>query len=328
MSAERILREMQDLDVLVLGDICLDRWCYYDPELSEPSRETGIPRLAVTRTEVTPGAGGTIASNLVSLGVRKVNVLGAVGEDGFGWELLRALIARKIAPDLMVRSSAISTFTYTKLINSRTGEEDRARVDYITPHVMPPSVEAEVVSGLKSWFDQFDVVLVCDQAETECGGVITRQVRDLLAGLALAAPEKVVWVDSRVRIEHFRHVIAKPNAIEAEQACLRMFQDVDLARLQHACDFKLLLVTQGEKGVRIFSPGEDERHVPGRDVDVVDICGAGDSFSAGAACALAVTGDPHTAAWFGNLVASITVQKKGTGTATPEEVLQAAGMAG
>jgi bifunctional ADP-heptose synthase (sugar kinase/adenylyltransferase) len=37
----------------------------------------------------------------------------------------------------------------------------------------------------------------------------------------------------------------------------------------------------------------------------------------------AVTGDPVQAAMFGNLVASITVMKKGTGTASPQEVLAA-----
>jgi sugar/nucleoside kinase (ribokinase family) len=60
----------------------------------------------------------------------------------------------------------------------------------------------------------------------------------------------------------------------------------------------------------------------------VDICGAGDSFSAGAALTLKVTGDPIASVRFGNLVASITIMKKGTGTASPEEVLQAAGLYG
>jgi sugar/nucleoside kinase (ribokinase family) len=55
----------------------------------------------------------------------------------------------------------------------------------------------------------------------------------------------------------------------------------------------------------------------------VDICGAGDSFAAGTALALGVTRDPVVSAGFGNLVASITVMKKGTGTASPEEVLAA-----
>jgi sugar/nucleoside kinase (ribokinase family) len=55
----------------------------------------------------------------------------------------------------------------------------------------------------------------------------------------------------------------------------------------------------------------------------VDICGAGDSFSAGASLVLRVTGSAVEAARFGNLVASITIMKKGTGTASPEEVLAA-----
>jgi bifunctional ADP-heptose synthase (sugar kinase/adenylyltransferase) len=56
----------------------------------------------------------------------------------------------------------------------------------------------------------------------------------------------------------------------------------------------------------------------------VDICGAGDSFSGGAALALAVTVSPVEAARFGNLAASVTILKKGTGAATFKEVLAAA----
>jgi rfaE bifunctional protein kinase chain/domain len=323
VNAAEILERMRDLKVLVVGDICLDRWCVYDPALTEPSRETGIPRLAVVSTEVTPGATGTIANNLVSLGVRRVELLGMVGDDGFGWELIRALSLRGIAPDLLVRSSTAPTFTYTKLINQNSGDEDQPRVDFVNPVDIPADVETELVARLRNRFADFDVVIVCDQAETERGGVVTPAVREALIALASAFSEKVVWVDSRVRIEHFRHVIAKPNAMEAEQACFRAFNRVDLRQLREHCQFKLLVVTEGGEGVRLIDERGEDRE-PGRKVDVVDICGAGDSFSAGAACALAVARDPRAAAWFGNLVASITVQKKGTGTASPDEVLRAA----
>jgi sugar/nucleoside kinase (ribokinase family) len=64
-----------------------------------------------------------------------------------------------------------------------------------------------------------------------------------------------------------------------------------------------------------------ETWVPTRPLEKpVDICGAGDSFSAGAALALAVTGSPAAGARFGNLVASVTIMKPGTGTASPDEV--------
>ena len=323
MNAAQILDGMRDLRVLVVGDVCLDRWCTYDPSLTEPSRETGISRLAVVSTEVTPGATGTIANNLVSLGVRRVDLLGVVGDDGFGWELIRALRMRGIDPELLVRSSTAPTFTYTKLINQTNGEEDQPRVDFVNPVDIPPDTETELVARLRNRFADFDVVIVCDQAETERGGVVTPAVREALIELASGSPDKVVWVDSRVRIEHFRHVIAKPNAMEAEQACFRALNRLDLGQLREHCRFKLLVVTEGGEGVRLIDDNGEAR-VPGRNVKVVDICGAGDSFSAGGACALAVTRDARTSAWFGNLVASITVQKKGTGTASPDEVLQAA----
>jgi sugar/nucleoside kinase (ribokinase family) len=55
----------------------------------------------------------------------------------------------------------------------------------------------------------------------------------------------------------------------------------------------------------------------------VDICGAGDSFTAGAACALAGGASAQAAARLGHLVASVTIMKKGTGYATPKELLEA-----
>jgi sugar/nucleoside kinase (ribokinase family) len=55
----------------------------------------------------------------------------------------------------------------------------------------------------------------------------------------------------------------------------------------------------------------------------VDVCGAGDSFSAAAGMAFAISGSAAEAARFGNFAASITVMKRGTGTATPEEMLAA-----
>ena len=86
----------------------------------------------------------------------------------------------------------------------------------------------------------------------------------------------------------------------------------------------LPVVTHGPEGALLVDEA-GERWVHTRPVEnPVDICGAGDSYSAGAALALKVTGDPVAAAEFGHLVASITIMKKGTGTASPDEVLRAA----
>ncbi len=83
----------------------------------------------------------------------------------------------------------------------------------------------------------------------------------------------------------------------------------------------VLYVTLGVDGVALVT-AEGESRIPTRNVGKpVDICGAGDSFTAGAAMALLVTGSPEEAAQFGNLVASVTIMKPGTGTASPAELL-------
>lgn len=320
MTAAEILTGIRRLRALVIGDICLDRWCQYDPSTAEPSRETGIPRVGVVSTEVTPGAAGTVANNLVALGAADVAVLGIIGDDGFGFELQRALRTRGIRPELAIVSPDVPTFTYTKLINAHTGVEDLPRVDFINTKPLPSSLDNSLVEQLERVWPDFDVVLVSDQAETETGGAVGAAVRARLGTLAAGTPDKVVWVDSRVRAELFRNVLVKCNEGESDSACSRA--GLDLKQLRVRIGSRPLIVTCGGDGALVLDDHGHHRVQTRHVSDPVDICGAGDSFSAGAALALAITGSAVEAVRFGNMVSSITIMKKGTGTASPEEVLQ------
>ena len=323
MTIPEILNGIKKLRALVVGDICLDRWCTYDPATSEPSAETGIPRLGIVSSEITPGGGGTVANNLAALQPAKVAVLGVRGDDGFGFELDRALTERGIDASLMVDVRQWQTFTYTKLLNSTTGDEDQPRADFINTRPLPSDAEVRVLSNLSAAIEEFDVVLVADQAETSAGGVITPAVRESLIALAAKHPEKVFLADSRRRVHLFRNIMVKPNLSEAEAACRELFEGVDFQRLRQTLGARALFLTQGPKGALVLEEGK-ETWSKARHVDKpVDICGAGDSFAAGSALTMAVTRDPVEAASFGNIVASITVMKKGTGTASPQEILTA-----
>jgi rfaE bifunctional protein kinase chain/domain len=324
LSTAEILEAFPRYSALVVGDICLDRWCTYDPATAEPSRETGIPRIGVVSTTVAPGAGGNVANNLASLGIGRAAVLGVLGDDGFAHELTRSLNTRGISTDLLVRSEKVPTFTYTKLINASTGIEDLPRVDFIHAQPLPDPVEQEVIEYLREFAPSFDVIFVSDQADTRRGGVVNAAVRALLEEISKANPEKIVWVDSRVRVERFRNMILKPNEQEADAACIGLFGKLDYPRLRTHGNSKLLFVTKGAHGVVVVDDAGESQVPAFPTVDPLDISGAGDSFSAGAALALAITGSPIEAARFGNLVASVNVSKRGVAVASPEEVLAAA----
>jgi rfaE bifunctional protein kinase chain/domain len=320
MKAAELLERMRGLRVLIVGDVCLDRWCRYSAPHSEASRETGIPRVAVVRTATTAGAAGTIANNLTALGVGHVSVLGAIGDDGFGFEVSRALAARGISGEPIIRSPLIQTFTYTKLINDETGVEDLPRVDFINALDLPLEVESQLVERFEQIAGSFDLAIVSDQAETATGGVVTAAMRD---AICRHAERHLVWADSRMRSEHFRKAVVKPNEKEGEAASIRALGRVDFQAFRTHLKSPLVVVTRGGKGASIYDDA-DERLIPGAKIEhPVDICGAGDSFTAGAAAVLKLTGSADEAVHFGNLVASITVMKSGTGTASPEEVLEA-----
>jgi sugar/nucleoside kinase (ribokinase family) len=86
----------------------------------------------------------------------------------------------------------------------------------------------------------------------------------------------------------------------------------------------IVFCTEGGDGIQLCSGRAPEQRITVSANPVsgpIDVCGAGDSCSAGITCAMMAGATPEQAAAFGNLVASITIQQIGvTGTATPEQV--------
>lgn len=317
MTDREVLAGISRLRVLVVGDVALDRWCHYDPALADPSRETGLSRIAVISSECTPGAAGTVASNVAALGAH-ATLLSAIGRDGHGFELKAALCQRAIEHRL-AEWPGFATFTYTKLINSQSGIEDLPRVDFVNTQPPAPELESEIVREFERLAPQADVILVSDQAETSAGGVVTSALRQ-----SLRHTDALVWVDSRLRSELFRGVIVKGNRAEMEAASGRALGRIDFAALRHAIHAPLLVITDGPRGATVVSDTGSQSVATRPVANPVDICGAGDSFSAAAALALKVTGDASAAMRFGHLAASISIMKKGTGTASAAEMLAAA----
>jgi sugar/nucleoside kinase (ribokinase family) len=101
--------------------------------------------------------------------------------------------------------------------------------------------------------------------------------------------------------------------------------EFDPARIIRAWANRPVFLTAGEQGLSVIVPeNRKPAIVPAYPVQgPIDICGAGDSCSAGLICAM-ISGATHAeAAAFGNLIASITIQQIGTtGTATPRQVRQ------
>jgi ribokinase len=116
-------------------------------------------------------------------------------------------------------------------------------------------------------------------------------------------------------------VIAKATYItpnELEAAVLFEEKDVHEALAQNP---NKLFITEGKNGVR-YHDGKQEEQVPAYTVEAVDTTGAGDTFNAAFAVALAEGKSFKEAARFANRAASLSVTKFGAqgGMPTREEV--------
>ena len=318
--------------ILVVGDYFLDHYLMVDRSLSEVSIETGLEAYQVTEIRNSPGAAGTVTSNLQSLGVQVV-ALGVIGHDGMGYELRRGLEERGVEIGPLIQAHDRFTPTYTKpMLCEQDGRiHEIERMDIKNRTALTFEIEEQVIDRLRGWIDRVDGVIVADQVPERNCGVITDRVRAVLAELGLARPNVVLAVDSRVRIGEYENLILKPNASEATRAvCPDWGEDeIDRATAEQ-CGLALaqragrpVFLTVGGDGILVCDRGQVQ-HVPGVRVSgLIDIVGAGDSTMAGIASALCCGATLAEAATLGNLVASITIQQIGTtGTATRNQVLE------
>jgi rfaE bifunctional protein kinase chain/domain len=328
---ERVLATIPSRTVGVLGDLFLDRYLDIDPALNEPSVETGLTAYQVTRVRSYPGAAGTVINNLAALGVGRIYPIACIGDDGEGYELRQALRALPaVEQGGIIQAPQRRTPTYTKPM---LGKDELNRLDIKNRTPTPDAIQDHIIELLDEAWPQLDALLVLDQVSEKDCGVVTARVRDHLASLAAGDESKFVLADSREQIGLFRNVCVKPNERELD-AILGLartgleLQDAIAILLEALVTIgRTAFLTEGADGMTLFRHDPVGRSFVSSSVPAypvagpIDICGAGDSCSAGIASAM-VSGATHEqAAAFGNLVASITIQQIGvTGTATPAQV--------
>src|SRR5213593_640398 len=149
---EKILSATPQLTVAVIGDLFLDRYLDVDATLTEPSIETGLDAYQVVRVRSNPGAAGTVINNLAALGVGRVLPVAVIGDDGEGYELLRALAGLGVVdPGHVFAWEGRRTPTYTKPLLFRAGEPARElnRLDIQNRTPLPAGAEGRVLAALE-----------------------------------------------------------------------------------------------------------------------------------------------------------------------------------
>lgn len=321
---EDILQKIRETRIALIGDLCLDVYWQADMTKSELSRETPHFPLPIVKEWMSPGGAGNAAANIAALGPGSLRVLGVVGRDWRGDILVRMLREAGIATDGVVLSDSAVTNAYCKPL--RKGASDVVyedpRLDFNNYEDLHQEDEGRLLEWLDKCANEVDALCVSDQLLYGC---ITPAVREKIITLAKAGLK--VIVDSRDRINLYTGVTLKPNEVEGSRAAgihpagLTLVQYADAARRLAAQNQSNVCMTLGAMGC-VYADSRIVIHIPTDAVPPpIDICGAGDTFLAAFACALAAGAAPWEAASFANMAANVTVQKVGTtGSASPQEI--------
>ncbi len=324
MTPERfaaLTARFASLRVGVVGDISLDRYFDLDPAKAETSLETGLPVHNITRVRCSPGAAGNIVQNLGALGAGQLWPVGFCGDDGEGFELLRALRAVPgVALDHFRRTPERRTFTYTKPLVHTPGKApvELSRLDVKDWSPTPAAVEDELCAALRRLAPQLDALVVMDQAGVAGCGVITAKVLATVRELSATHPKLVIVADSRHGLGSFPPLVFKMNAAEfatltktkagASEAAIKAGAERLATANQHP-----VFITLAERGIIGAAPGQPALHVPALPLrGEIDIVGAGDAVTAALTLALAAGATLGEAMALAQAAASLVIHQLGT----------------
>ena len=188
---------------------------------------------------------------------------------------------------------------------------------------------------------EVDAVIISDYGK----GLVTPELLNLIKS---AAKKEDVYVIVDPKVEHFglysRVSAITPNLRETENAIrnikitngrggrlkirkekLQTDEDIDLAggELLKYLDIDSLLITLGERGMKLFEKGKKPVSIKTEAREVFDVSGAGDTVISVFTLALTSRATKRKAAELSNTAAGIVVGKMGAVAITKKELLEA-----
>jgi D-beta-D-heptose 7-phosphate kinase/D-beta-D-heptose 1-phosphate adenosyltransferase len=333
-SAIELVHQFRRLRALVIGDAMLDT--YLEGTATRLCSEGPVPVVSRTAEYRLPGGAANTAANLRALDA-DVLFLGVVGRDLAGSLLRAALHERDISDQWLVEMDAVSTLHKLRILADGhyvvRFDEGGMPVDDNSAQAI--ACQQLLLKKVEAAYALCDVVVISDYRYGVCSAPLIARLQELHE-----AHPKVLLIDSKAG-EHFRllkaHAIT-PNYQEACQLVERMTaragnsyvqspmneatieligkQLLELLAVEH------VVITRGERGVSLFGRHNHVIHLPAHPVAQAHDVGAGDSFAAAMALALAAGGKIEEAARIGIDAAGIAVSKPRTAPIRYQELLQ------
>ncbi len=316
---KRLFDKFDRLNVLVVGDLMLDRFIW--GSVSRISPEAPVPIVEVTSESDMPGGSANVVSNLSALGARTY-VCGMVGDDRIG-HILRTKLTNQMTDlgGIMVNPHRATTLKTRIIAHSqqvvRVDKENKGEIGF--------RETSRLIAYVNSVVRTIDAIIIEDYGK----GLVTQPLVSELIRLG-KKHGTIISVDPKMghRIDYKGVTTITPNRAEAlwlagvgpgDSAAIDRVGKSLLTRL--AC--MGILITLGEQGMCLFQKGRSPASIPTTAREVYDVSGAGDTVISVFTAALAAGAPMEEAAIVANYAAGVVVGKVGTATASRSEIIEA-----
>jgi D-beta-D-heptose 7-phosphate kinase/D-beta-D-heptose 1-phosphate adenosyltransferase len=316
----RLVEGFAGLRVLVIGEAMVDS--YLDGPSERLCQEAPVPIVAVRARRDAPGGAANTAVNAAALG-GTVRLLTVVGDDREARVLRRGLADAGVDGGGVIEQAGRRTLAKQRVM---AGGHLLVRIDEGSTGRVSASAERLLVDRVRAGMADADAVIVSDYGY----GVLTPRVIAALAEMQARAPRTLV-VDSKT-LTAYRAVgvsAIKPNYGEAMRLLgLKTGRREERAatigrrghRLLEAAGARIAAVSLDTEGALFFERGRPPYRTYARPTAHTRAAGAGDTFVAALALALAAGGDMPAAAELASAAAGVVVTKDGTAACAAAEL--------
>ena len=326
-TAVDVVRGFAGLRALVIGDAMLDS--YLEGVATRLCKEGPVPVVRRGSVERAPGGAANAAANLAALGA-DVRFVGLVGPDEAGAALRSALRECGVDDRWLVEDPAVSTIHKLRVVAN-----DQYVVRFDEGDTRDASLEARsrLLAAIEDGFPACDLVVASDYGYGVLSdGVIgrlrtlRRRGRRVLAvdakdiGRYATAGATVVTPnlnEARLAVEPNAHLEPTPASADGE---------VIARRLHAKLDADNVVVTMAGEGVVLVESDGRATHLPTFPVVRAGDVGAGDTFTAAMALALASGAPPRLAAQIGMDAAAIAITQRRTSVVSHQDLLRRASL--
>ena len=313
------VRSLESAEVLVIGDVMLDRFVYGSVERISP--EAPIPVVRIKTEIAMLGGAGNVAHNVAGLGA-VVHFVTTIGADAAGQEIQRLVAELPRVEGSMIVDGRRKTSIKTRYI---AAGQQMLRADDETIMVLAEPQIEEVFEAARHALRTARAMVLADYAK----GVLGEGIAQRLIGLARAAGVPVIVDPQGTNYEVYRGAtLVTPNRAELALATdMPVGTDAEIvaagAYLIEHYGIEAVLATRSADGMTLLGHANDVQHFPAEAREVFDVSGAGDTVVAALGTALAAGMPMDQAVRLANVAAGIVVGKVGTAVAYAADIADA-----